>query len=317
MQPTPSNGAITTRAERVPALAMDEAELISVLESSLYPGAKPESIKLVISYCRAAGLDPIQKPVHIVPMSVKKGDGYEWRDVVMPGIGLYRTKAARTGQHAGTSEPEFGPDVTTKLGGVEITFPSWCRVVVRRRLPSGEHAEFAAVERWLENYATAKRDSEAPNAMWRKRPYAQLAKCAEAQALRKAFPEIGSEATADEMAGKVIDDAGIIEGTATERHEPSAVSIMPKKKASKSAPSEAATATADPVDRGALAAHAPADDNTGELSTDGERAFVVKKASALNLDLVDLLHSVGATSIDTLTKTQFAAAKKLISEAAR
>jgi hypothetical protein len=29
-----------------------------------------------------------------------------------------------------------------------------------------------------------------PNAMWRKRFHGQLAKCTEAQALRKAFPEI-------------------------------------------------------------------------------------------------------------------------------
>jgi phage recombination protein Bet len=184
------------------ALALPEQEILAVLRNSLYPGAKDDSIKLVLSYCKAAGLDPLQKPVHIVPMWDK--NTRDMRDVVMPGIELYRVKAARTGQYAGCSEPEFGPDVKQSLGGVEITFPAWCRVTVRR-IVSGAVAEFTAVERWVENYATAKRDSAQPNAMWAKRPYGQLAKCAEAQALRKGFPEIGAGPTADEMAGKSID----------------------------------------------------------------------------------------------------------------
>ena len=187
---------------RTAVATMDEPRMIEVLRSSLYPGAKDESIRLVLGYCKAAGLDPFQKPVHIVPMWDK--NTRDMRDVVMPGIELYRTKAARTGQYAGCSEPEFGPDVTQVLGGAEVTFPAWCRVTVRRFV-SGALAEFTAVERWTENYATAKRDSAQPNAMWSKRPYGQLAKCAEAQALRKGFPEIGSGPTADEMAGKAID----------------------------------------------------------------------------------------------------------------
>ncbi|MCM2337612.1 MAG: phage recombination protein Bet [Lysobacter sp.] len=197
------SNALAKHETGLPALQMNEAELMEVLQSSLYPGAAPASIKMVLGYCKAAGLDPMQKPVHIVPMW--DGKAKQMRDVVMPGIGLYRTQAARTGC-AGVTEPEFGPDVTEVIGNVQITYPAWCRVTVKRRLASGDIVEFTAKEFWKENYAVkgGQEKSIAPNAMWQKRPYGQIAKCAEAQALRKAFPEIGSEPTADEMAGKSI-----------------------------------------------------------------------------------------------------------------
>ena len=187
----------------MPALAMSEEDLIGVLTNSLYPGAASGSIKLVIGYCKAAGLDPMQKPVHIVPMWDNKAK--QMRDVVMPGIGLYRTQAARSGEYAGVTEPEFGDDVTESVGGAPITYPKWCRVTVRRLLPNGTVVDFTAKELWKENYATKGKDSAAPNAMWLRRPYAQLAKCAEAQALRKAFPEFGAQPTADEMEGRELD----------------------------------------------------------------------------------------------------------------
>lgn len=203
------NQITTQKPVSTPATAYDEGELLRVLGQSQYPGAKPESIKMVVDYCRAAGLNPMLKPVHIVPMSVKqKGpngrEEYVYRDVIMPGIGHYRTQASRTGQYVGKSEPEFGPDVTQKLGGVEVTYPKWCKITVQRRV-GHEVASFTAVEFWVENYATSGRDSNKPNSMWLKRPYGQLAKVAEAQALRQAFPELLGEETAEEMEGKEID----------------------------------------------------------------------------------------------------------------
>ncbi|HBQ1437352.1 TPA: recombinase RecT, partial [Klebsiella pneumoniae] len=71
----------------------------SALKNSIYPGAKDESVMMALDYCRARNLDPLLKPVHLVPMSVKdsKSGKSEWRDVVMPGIGLYRIQADRSG----------------------------------------------------------------------------------------------------------------------------------------------------------------------------------------------------------------------------
>jgi phage recombination protein Bet len=180
----------------------DDKELIKVLSNSLYPGAQPQSVALVLGYCRAAGLDPMLKPVHIVPMYDKNSK--QMRDVIMPGIQHYRVQASRSGLYVGKTEPEFGPDVTETLGGAKVTFPAWCKVTVKRSVGSAGVAEFTAVERWKENYATASRDTQAPNAMWARRPYGQLAKVAEAQALRQAFPELIGGETAEEMEGKEI-----------------------------------------------------------------------------------------------------------------
>jgi len=193
------------------ALTMARGDLVRVLGNSLYPGASMQSIELVLGYCEAAGLDPMQKPVHIVPMYDR--DSGRMRDVIMPGVALYRTNAARSGAFAGMTEPEFGPELVEKIGGAEIAFPQWCRVTVKRRLATGEIAEFTAVEYWLENYAIkgGKEKSIAPNAMWTKRPRGQLAKCAQAQALRIAFPELASPMTAEEMEGKPLDPVDVID----------------------------------------------------------------------------------------------------------
>lgn len=196
------NTALTT--------AEHNAAIRTALKTSLYPGASDASVDMVLAYCTAAGLDPMQKPVHIVPMW--DNNARSMRDVVMPGIGLYRVQASRSGQFAGMTEPEFGPMVTETVGNMQITFPEWCKVTARRQLATGHIAEFTAVEYWIENYAIkgGKDKDQSPNAMWSKRVRGQLAKCAQAQALRMAFPEIGSQPTAEEMEGKAI-----IEGEAT------------------------------------------------------------------------------------------------------
>lgn len=216
----------------IPAFAMPRAELMKVLQSSLYPGAADASVEMVIGYCQAQGLDPLQKPVHIVPMKVKTGkknkygdDEYAQRDVIMPGVGLYRTQASRTGAYAGMTEPEFGPNQdllyqkefwtdgpngkrVKKYVDDTLEYPEWCKIGVKR-LVGGQERTFWALEFWIENYAS--KGEGQPNAMWLKRPRGQLAKCAEAQALRKAFPELGSAPTAEEMEGRTFehDDANV------------------------------------------------------------------------------------------------------------
>lgn len=182
-----------------------DKDLLIALKNSVYPGADEASIFMVLAYCKAAKLDPLQKPVHIVPMYVKdvKTKIYAWRDIVMPGIGLYRTQASRSGAYAGVSEPEYGEDITETIGGKIITYPKWCKITVYK-IVQGQICAFTAKELWKENFASTKDGS--PNAMWSRRAYGQISKCSEAQGLRKGFPElVGAQPTAEEMEGKTID----------------------------------------------------------------------------------------------------------------
>lgn len=196
----------------------NDANTFKVLQSTLYPGAKKESIEMVIAYCTARKLDPLLKSVHIVQM---KG-----RDVIMPGIGLYRILAARCGSYAGISKPIFGKDITETLTyskkdfqtgktvnvSAVVTYPESCTMVIRK-IVQGHVCEFERTEYWKENSAN--------NEMWFKRPRAQLVKCTESQLLRAAFPEcITSEVTFEEMEGKELI------GTA-ERIEKSIISAKP------------------------------------------------------------------------------------------
>ena len=180
--------------------------------NTVYPGANPDSIIMAVDYCRARKLDIMLKPVHLVPMQVKDARTNEkvWRDVPMPGIGMYRIQADRSGNYAGADEPEFGPTVTQEFPDpytagkvVRVSYPEWCKYTVYKFV-NGQRIAFTSKEYWVENYATQSSKTECPNAMWKKRPYGQIAKCAEAQALRKAWPEIGSEPTAEEMEGKTF-----------------------------------------------------------------------------------------------------------------
>lgn len=311
------------------ATAQDADAIRSALKNSLYPGASNESVELVLSYCRAAGLDPMAKPVHIVPMKVKTGEkknGYDvtaMRDVVMPGIGLYRINAARTGEYAGMSEPEFGPTKTLeykreiwvdgegdrrqkKYVDGKLEYPEWCKIAVKRVL-GNQVVEFVAVEYWLENYAT-KGDSIAPNSMWEKRPRGQLAKCTEAQALRKAFPEaVGSQPTADEMEGK--SDAIDAEFT---RVETAPSTPMPTSRSGKAdatppaqdaAPSAAKPAADKPKKPAPAPAPAPAAAPAAESGIhldDGPKRLLTKKAEAAGLTLDGVLAQFPRVDIQNL-----------------
>lgn len=164
------------------------------LANNLYPGAKPESVLMVWDYCIARRLDPMKKPCHIVPIRVKQGSEWVWRDVVMAGIYEYRITAQRTGQYLGHSKPEYGP--TIDIAGIKA--PEWCDLTIYRFSKHGDGRAVFPVRRYFAEVVGLK-DGKA-NDRWGKAPVQMLEKCTEAAGLREAFPEeFGGEPTAEEM----------------------------------------------------------------------------------------------------------------------
>lgn len=186
-------------------------ETWNAITTSVFPGAQEQSVIMAVDYCKARKMDILKKPVHIVPMQIPTGrkdaNGYpekEWRDIIMPGISEARTTAARTGSYAGQDEPKFS-EIIDFLG---VKAPESCTVTVYRMV-QGMRVGFNHTEFFSEAVAIKKGWNGAKdkvNSMWTKRPRGQLAKCAEAGALRKAFPEeLGNDYIAEEMHGKTLD----------------------------------------------------------------------------------------------------------------
>ena len=157
-----------------------EKKFMQLVKKTLYPDASDEGIVLAVEYCRAMNLDIMLKPIYLV--------SYGGKEQIVPSITLARIRAHRSGEYLGMSEPIFGPSITGMVGKTKMTYPEYCTITIKR-LVKGNIAEFSAKEYFLENVGTLA-DKLSPTLFWYKRPFGQLAKVAENQVLKKAFPEI-------------------------------------------------------------------------------------------------------------------------------
>ncbi len=190
------------------------------LVESIFPAAKTQtSVMMALDYCKRRKLDVFKHPVHIVPIwnsqAGENGKG-AMVETIWPGINELRTTAIRTGQYAGMDVPTFGPMIRQHFKGkikkwanggssweevsADVTFPEWCQITVYRTLGPNRVPFPGPRVYWMETYARIRNDCEVPNSMWEKRANGQLEKCAEAAALRRAFPEeLGSDYSIDEI----------------------------------------------------------------------------------------------------------------------
>jgi phage recombination protein Bet len=154
---------------------MTATEEREIVRQNVAVDCSPVQFEYFLAVARKVGLDPLMKQIYAV---VRRG-----RLTIQTGIDGYRAVAHRSGEYLGLDPPQFGDD--------ELRGP-WCLVTVYRR-SAGERCAFPAVAFMREYWADA--------GLWPKMPWRMLEKCAEALALRKAFPEqLSGVYTSDEMA---------------------------------------------------------------------------------------------------------------------
>jgi len=150
-----------------PSVTADQLDLV---RRTVADGATADELKLYLYDCQRQGVHPLDKLIHFTK---RKG-----KYTPIASIDFMRTRAAETGDYAGSDDPVYG--YVARAGDHE-PMPEYARVTVWR-LVQGQRCAFTATARWDEY------KPEANDFMWQKMPHTMLAKCAEALALRKGFP---------------------------------------------------------------------------------------------------------------------------------
>lgn len=169
---------------------------VELLKRTVAKGVSEDEFALFLWVCKKHKVDPLTRQIHCVRRWLQKHHQDEksiwvggYQMTIQMGIDGYRSLAGRDHpDYGGCDEPEF------EFAGTEKRIPSVARI---RLWKKGLEHPVVGVAYWDEY---APKDMEKPEAFfWKKMPKHMLAKCAEALALRKGYPELSDIYTNEEM----------------------------------------------------------------------------------------------------------------------
>jgi phage recombination protein Bet len=176
---------------------LDE-EKVQLLRRTIARGATEDELALFVEQCQRTGLDPFARQIYSVRRKQWNSGSHTFEEaqVIQVSIDGFRLIADRTHKYAGQVGPWWcGPDGDWKEVWLTDAPPSAARVGVLRH---DFHQPLYAIALY-KSYVQTNSQGD-PISRWRTDPAGMLAKCAEALALRRAFPhELSGLYTTEEM----------------------------------------------------------------------------------------------------------------------
>jgi phage recombination protein Bet len=194
-------------------------EQIELLKRTIAKGATDDELRLFEQTCNRLQLDPFARQIYLV----KRWDKDAGREVAQTQVSIdgLRLTAQRSAGYRGQTAPQWcGPDGVWVDVWLQNKPPAAARVGVHR---AGFIEPLVRVARF-DSYAQKKKDGSLTK-MWATMPDVMIAKCAEALALRAAFPaELSGAYTPEEMGA-----ADAIAEVVSETRQPVAALPAPKR----------------------------------------------------------------------------------------